>query len=149
LQFDLSQFTRDDVPRPTRASPKEQVLFNRYGRAVYRLKGDVLYDYRGRPRGFVVGTAVYDLRVGHRGFWQNLVLSDRMRRVIGFAQGARVSGLALPPIEIPPLPYTDLPAPALPDEAVDLECPAFMPAWSMMQLENLLPIEETNEEEDK
>ncbi len=114
---------------------------------MFRLKGDVLYDYRGRPRGFVAGKTVYDLRIVHRGFWQHGVLSDRMRRIIGFTQGARVSGLTLPPIEIPPLPYTDLPPPALPDEAIDLECPAYMPAWSMMQLENLLPLEETAEKE--
>ena len=150
MEFDVSEFLRDEPSRPSRAvPPKEQVWFNRFGRAVFRLCGSVLYDYKGRPRGFVVGKAVYDLRVQHRGFWQQLAVWDRMNRIIGYAQGARISGLALPPPEIPPLPYSNKPAPEVPAEAVDLQCPAFIPIWSMMQLENLLPVEETSEEEEK
>jgi hypothetical protein len=147
LHFDLSEYIRDDPPRPARASPKEQVLYNKWGKAVYRLCGTVLYDYRGRPRGFIVGTTVYDLRAEHRGFWQNLVVSDRMRRVIGFAPGACIKGLVLPLVEIPPLAYRDLPAPALPDGATELECTAFVPIWSMMQFENLLPSFDDDETE--
>jgi hypothetical protein len=117
----------------------ELVLYNRYGKAVYRLCEATLYDYFGKPRGFVVGKAVYDLRGQHRGFWQNDVVWDRMCRVVGYSHKARVEGLTLPPIEIPPVPYKNLPAPEPPAQAVDMECPAFVPAWSMMRLDNLLP----------
>jgi len=139
LHFDLSDYIRDDVQRTRRASPKEQVLFNKWGKAVYRLREGVVYDYRGRPRGFIVGTTVYDLRGEHRGFWRNLLVSDRMRRVIGFAPGASMHGLVLPPVEIPPLAYRDLPAPSPPSGLTELECAPFIPVWSMMQFENLLP----------
>jgi len=118
---------------------KELALYNRYGKAVYRLCGTVFYDYLGKPRGVVVGKAVYDLRGQHRGFWQNGVVWDRMCRVLGYAQEARLKGLSLPPVEIPPVPYKNLPPPEPPAEAVDLECPAFIPVWSMMRLDNLLP----------
>jgi len=147
LNFDLSDYLKDDAPRTHREPPKEQVLYNKWGKAVYRLREGVLYDYRGRPRGFIVVTTVYDLRGEHRGFWRNFIVSDRMRRVIGFAFGARIEGLVLPPIEIPPLSYRDLPAPELPAGAVALECPAFLSAWSMMQFENLLPSFEDDEAE--
>ena len=147
MHFDLSKFSRGDPPRLGRVSPKELVLFSKWGRAVYRLCETVVYDYKGKPRGFIVGTTVYDLRTEHRGFWQNLVVSDRMRRVIGFAQGARITGLVLPPVEIPPVPFKNLPAPEPPDEATELECAAFVPIWSMMQFENLLPSFDDDETE--
>jgi hypothetical protein len=130
---------RDDTPLKPRVSPKELVLFNKWGKAVFRLLQDVVYDYKGKPRGFIVGTTVYDIRGEHRGFWHDLLVSDRMRRVIGYAHGASIKGLALPPIEIPPLVYRDLPAPKPPPGLTELECPAFVAAWSMMQFENLLP----------
>jgi len=126
--------------RPDReAVLTEEALFNRQGKAVYRLCGSVLYDYVGRPRGFVVGKTVYDLSGQHRGFWQNHVVCDRMCRIIGYSREARITGLTLPPLDVPPLPYKNLPAPKPPPEAVDLKCPAFVPAWSMMPLVNLLP----------
>ena len=131
------------------ATIKEHVLFDRYGKAVYRLCGAVFYDFKGRPRGFVAGKTVYDLRAQHRGFWQNWVLSDRMRRVVGFGQEARIIGLTLPPTEIPLLPFANQPAPELPAEAVDLHYVMFTPAWSMMQLNNLLPIDEPTGEENQ
>ncbi len=118
---------------------KEQVLYNRYGKAVFRLCGNVLYDYLGKPRGFVVGRAVYDLNAQHRGFWQNRVVWDRMCRVLGYADDARLEGLSLPPVDVPPVPYKNLPAPKPPAEAVDRECTAFIPVWSIMRLDNLLP----------
>ncbi len=117
----------------------ELSLYNRFGRSVYRLCGTCLYDYQGKPRGFVVGKAVYDTRGQHRGFWRNLVLWDRMGRVLGYAEEARVEGMSLPPVEIPPVPYKNLPAPEPPAGASDRDCPALIPAWSMMRLENLLP----------
>ena len=131
------------------AIEKEHVLFDRHGKAVYRLCGAVFYDFKGRPRGFVAGRTVYDLRAQHRGFWQNWVLSDRMRRVVGFGQEARIIGLTLPPTEIPLLPFANQPAPETPAEAVDLQYVMYMPAWSMMQLNNLLPIEEPTEKENQ
>jgi len=117
----------------------ERVLFNRQGKAVYRLCENVVYDYTGKPRGFVVGKAVYDLSGQHRGFWQNHAVWDRMCRVVGYAREAKIEGLALPTIEFAPVPYKNLPAPEPPAEMVDMECPAFVPKWSMMRLESLLP----------
>jgi len=139
LEFDLSKYMRDDPALKPRASTREQVLYNKWGKAVFRLLETVVYDYKGRPRGFIVGTTVYDIRGEHRGFWQNLLVSDRMRRVIGYAAGASIKGLVLPPYEFPPLVYRDLPKPGLPDGLTELECPAFVAVWSMMQFENLLP----------
>jgi hypothetical protein len=130
---------RDDTPLKPRAARKEQVLYNKWGKAVFRLLDAVLYDYKGRPRGFIVGTTVYDIRGEHRGFWRDLIVSDRMHRVIGYAHGASIKGLVLPLVEIPPLVYRDLPAPKPPPGLTELECPAFVAVWSMMQLENLLP----------
>lgn len=118
---------------------KEEVLFDRLGRPVYRLCGTVLFDYQGKPRGFIVGKAVYDARGQHRGFWQKSVVWDRMGRVVGFAAEARVDGLKLPEPEIPPVPYRNLPEPEAPACATDRECPALVPAWSLMRLESLLP----------
>ncbi len=147
MNFDLSKYMREEPAHKPPLTPRELVLYNKWGKATFRLRGNVLYDFKGKPRGFVVGTTVYDVRGEHRGFWQSLVVSDRMRRVIGFAVGAGVKGLALPPVEFPPLVYRDSPAPDLPEGAVELECPAFMAVWSMMQFENLLPSFEDEEAE--
>lgn len=147
MEFDLSKYMRDDTPLKARVSPKEQVLFNKWGKATLRLRETVVYDYKGRPRGFIVGTTVYDIRGEHRGFWQNLIVSDRMRRVIGYAAGATIKGLVLPPVEFPPIVYRDEPPPPVPEGLVELECPAFLAVWSMMQFENLLP--NFDEEEEK
>jgi len=117
----------------------ELPLYNRYGKAVYRLCQAVLYDYHGQPRGFVVGQAIYDLRGQHRGFWRRQVVWDRMCRVVGYAHDAQLADLALPPVEIPPLPYANQPAPQVPAGVVEKDCPTCVPAWSMMRLENLLP----------
>lgn len=106
---------------------------------MFRLRETVVYDFQGRPRGFMVGTTVYDIRGEHRGFWQNLIVSDRTRRVIGYAAAASIQGLVLPPYEFPPLVYRDLPAPELPDELTELECQPWVAVWSVMQFENLLP----------
>ncbi|MEO0050847.1 MAG: 4-fold beta flower protein [candidate division WOR-3 bacterium] len=51
----------------------EKVLYNRYGKAVFRVRGTVIYDYLGKPRGFVVGKTVYDILGQHRGFLVALV----------------------------------------------------------------------------
>ena len=120
-------------------SLKELPWYDRHGKPVYRLCGTVLYDYMGKPRGFVVGKAIYDLRAQHRGFLHNRIVWDRMCRVLGYADDARLEGLSLPPVDIPPVPYKNLPAPEPPAEAVDRACTAFIPVWSMMRLDNLLP----------
>jgi hypothetical protein len=146
VNFDLSKYMREEPERKPQATPREIVLYNKWGKAVFRLRGTVLYDFKGKPRGFTVGTTVYDIRGEHRGFWQSFVVSDRMRRVIGFTVGANIKGLALPPVEFPPLVYRDLPAPPLPSAAVELECPTFLAVWSMMQFENLLPNFEDEEQ---
>jgi len=130
---------RDDAELKPRATIRELVLFNKWGKATLRLRETVLCDYKGRPRGFIVGTTVYDIRGEHRGFWQNLLVSDRMHRVIGYAYGASIKGLVLPPVEFPPIVYRDDPPPSVPAGLVELECPSFLGVWSMMQLENLLP----------
>ncbi|MEO0019255.1 MAG: 4-fold beta flower protein [candidate division WOR-3 bacterium] len=117
----------------------EKVLYNRYGKAVFRVRGTVIYDYLGKPRGFVVGKTVYDILGQHRGFLVDKVLLDRGGRVIGYEVGAVVNGLNLPPVEVPPVAYKDLPPPEPPENAVDLECPNRIPLWSIMQLENFLP----------
>jgi hypothetical protein len=139
LNFDLSKYMKDEPSRKFQASPRELVLYNKWGKAVFRLREKVLYDFQGRPRGFVVGTTVYGIRGEHRGFWKNLIVSDRTRRVIGYAAGASIQGLVLPQYEFPPLVYRDLPAPELPEELTELECPSFVAVWSVMQFENLLP----------
>lgn len=145
MNIDLSKYMRDDVEQKSKATIRELVLFNKWGKATLRLREKVLYDYKGRPRGFIVGTTVYDIRGEHRGFWQNLLVSDRMHRVIGYAHGASIKGLVLPPVEFPPLVYRDDPPPPVPEGLVELECPTFVAVWSMMQFENLLP----NFEEDE
>lgn len=117
----------------------EKVLYNRYGKAVFRIRNTVIYDFLGKPRGFLVGKTVYDTLGQHRGFLIDKVLWDRMGRVIGYEVGAKINGLDLPPVEVPPVPYKDLPAPVPPANAVDRECPNRVPVWSIMQLENLLP----------
>lgn len=116
----------------------EKVLYNRYGRATFRLCGQTIYDYAGKPRGFLVGQTVYDIRGQHRGFLVELVVWDRMGRVVGFMDGAVVDGLKLPLVEVPPVPYKNLPPPEPPAGACELECPACIPQWSIMRLENLL-----------
>jgi len=130
---------RDSDEQKPKAAVRELVLFNKWGKATLRLRDKVLYDYKGRPRGFIVGTTVYDIRGEHRGHWQNLLVSDRMHRIIGYAHGAGIKGLVLPPVEFPPIVYRDDPAPPVPSALAELECPAFLAVWSMMQLENLLP----------
>ena len=130
---------RDDGDQKPRATIRELVLFNKWGKATLRLRETMLYDYKGRPRGFIVGTTIYDIRGEHRGYWQNLLISDRMHRVIGYAYGGSIKGLALPPVEFPPLVYRDDPPPPVPAGLVELDCPPFVAVWSMMQLENLLP----------
>ena len=130
---------RDDAEQKPRATIRELILFNKWGKATLRLRDTVLYDYKGRARGFIVGTTVYDIRGEHRGHWQNLLVSDRMHRVIGYAYGANIKGLVLPPVEFPPIVYRDDPPPPVPEGLVELECPSFVAVWSMMQLENLLP----------
>ena len=153
MNIDLSKYMRDDAEQKSRAPIRELVLFNRWGKATLRLRDKVLYDYKGRPRGFIVGTTVYDIRGEHRGFWRNLLVSDRMHRVIGYAHGASIQGLVLPPVEFPPLVYRDDPPPPVPGELVELECPPFVAVWSMMQFGNLLPSfyeeEEKKVEEDE
>jgi len=139
VNIDLSKYMREEPERKPAASNRELILFNKWGKATLRLREKVIYDYKGRPRGFIVGTTVYDIRGEHRGFWQNLLVSDRMRRVIGYAFGASIKGLVLPPVEFPPIVYRDDPPPPVPQGLVELECPAFLAVWSMMQLENLLP----------
>lgn len=139
MDIDLSKYMREEPQRKPEASARELVLFNRWGKAAFRLIGTVLYDYKGRARGFTVGSTVYDIRGEHRGFWQNLMVSDRMRRVIGYAHGASIKGLVLPPVEFPPLVYRDDPPPPVPAGLAELECPQFIAVWSMMQFENLLP----------
>jgi hypothetical protein len=139
VNFDLSKYIKDDSERKPAPTVKELVLFNKWGKATLRLRETVLYDYKGRPRGFIVGTTVYDIRGEHRGFWNNLMVSDRMHRVIGYAFGASIKGLVLPPVEFPPLVYRDDPPPPVPAGLVELECPTFVAVWSMMQFENLLP----------
>ena len=140
---------KDEPPRKFRASPRELVLYNKWGKAVYRLRETVVYDFQGRPRGFVVGTTVYDIRGEHRGFWKNLIVSDRTRRVIGYAAGASIQGLALPPYEFPPLVYRDLPAPEMPDELTELEYQPCVAVWSVMQFDNLLPCFEEDKEAER
>jgi hypothetical protein len=116
----------------------DEVLFNRYGKSVYRLCGAAFYDFYGKPRGFLVGKTVYDVRGQHRGFYVNQVVIDRMGRILGFAEGAQANGFKFPLVEIPPVPYKNLPAPEVPSDAADRRNPAIVPAWSMMQLGNLL-----------
>ena len=145
MNIDLSKYMRDDAEQKSRASIRELVLFNKWGKATLRLRETLLYDYKGRPRGFIVGKTVYDIRCEHRGFWQSLLVSDRMHRIIGYAHGASIKGLVLPPVEFPPLVYRDDPPPPVPKGLVELECPAFLGVWSMMQFQNLLP----NFEEDE
>jgi len=137
---------RDDAEQNPKATIRELVLFNKWGKATLRLRDTLVYDYKGRPRGFIVGTTVYDIRGEHRGHWQNLLVSDRMHRVIGYAYGASIKGLMLPPVEFPPIVYRDDPPPPVPEGLAELECPAFVAVWSMMQLDNLLP---SFEEEEK
>ena len=140
---------KDEPSRKFQASPRELVLYNKWGRAVYRLRENVVYDFQGRPRGFMVGTTLYDIRGEHRGFWQNLIISDRTRRVIGYAAGASIQGLVLPPYEFPPLVYRDLPAPELPDELIELDYQPCVAVWSVMQFENLLPCFEEDEKAER
>ena|GEM_PF-629225 len=147
MNIDLSKYMRDDAEKKAQATVRELILFNRWGKATLRLRDKVLYDYKGRARGFVVGTTIYDIRGEHRGFWKHLLVSDRMHRVIGYAYGASIEGLILPPVEFPPLVYRDDPAPPLPEGLVELDCPPFVAVWSMMQFENLLP--NFDEEEEK
>lgn len=116
----------------------EIALYNRYGKAVYRVCGRVLYDYLGKPRGYLVGKTIYDSRGEHRGFFHNQLVLDRMGRILGYADGAKANGLSLPPAEIPPVPYKNLPAPQQPVSAVEREFGRFVPAWSMMRLDNML-----------
>lgn len=116
----------------------ETVVFNRYGKSVYRICHTVVYDFTGRPRGFLVGKTLYDLRGQHRGYYVDKVVWDRMGRVCGFVDGARVNGLEFPPCEVPPVPYRNLPEPPVPEGLKDLGMPGRVPAWSMMRLENLL-----------
>ena len=130
---------KDEPSRKSQASPRELVLYNKWGKAVFRLREPVVYDFQGRPRGFMVGTTLYDIRGEHRGFWKNLIVSDRTRRIIGYAAGASIQGLVLPQYEFPPLVYRDLPAPELPEELTELECQPCVAVWSVMQFENLLP----------
>jgi hypothetical protein len=148
VDIDLSKYMRDDSSRKQRPSAREYVLYNKWGKAVFRLRENLVRDFRGRPRGFVVGTTVYDIRGEHRGFWHELIVSDRMRRVIGFAPGASIKGLALPLVEFPPLVYRDQPAPELPEALTEAEFQGAVAVWSMMQLENLLPSFEEDEEMD-
>lgn len=117
---------------------KESVLFNRYGKSIYRLCGRVFYDYFGKPRGFLVGRTVYDLHGQHRGFFIEELMRDRMGRVVGFTCNACADGLPLPSPEIPPVPYQNLAAPECPPELVERPVPALAPAWSIMKLDNLL-----------
>ncbi len=116
----------------------EVTLYDKTGRAVYRLCDKVFYDFVGKPRGFLVGTTVYDLRGQHRGFFFKGMVRDRMGRVLGFSAEARRDGLALPYPDIPPVPYKNLPAPEPPAGLVELKCPVEAPAWSIMRLENTL-----------
>lgn len=116
----------------------EKVIYNRFGKATYRLREVVFYDFMGKPRGFLVGKTVYDIRGTHRGFFVQNVLYDRGGRVIGYVAGARIDGLTLPEPEVPPVPYKDLPAPETPANCVDLDLPRTAPVWSIMRLENLL-----------
>ena len=116
----------------------ETVIFNKFGRAAYRLCDTVFYDYVGKPRGFLVDRTVYDQRGQHRGYYVQNVLWDRMGRVAGFCQEAKLNGLSLPQPDIPPVPYKNLPAPEPPPGVTDMAPPALAPIWSMMQLENLL-----------
>ncbi|MGQ9678018.1 MAG: 4-fold beta flower protein [bacterium] len=116
----------------------EKVVFNRYGKAVYRICGTVIYDFLGKPRGFLIGKTIYDTEGRHRGFYFDNVVWDRMGRVVGFLSGAAIEGINFPQVEVPPVPYKDLPAPDPPPNAVDLECSQRVPLWSIMRLENLL-----------
>lgn len=118
---------------------EEVALFNKFGKSVYRLCGDIIYDYQGKPRGFLVGKTVYDMRGQHRGFYMGNVMRDRMGKILGFNENAKSNGLELPFPEIPPVPYNNLPAPeSKPDGMMERECPAEPPVWSIMQLQNLL-----------
>ncbi len=126
------------IIKPRMVKIKEKVIFNRYGKAVYRLCGTVFYDYMGNPRGFLIGKTVYDTLGQHRGFFIDNVLWDRMGRVIGFVFGAKVEDMNFPLVEFPPVPYKDLPPPEPPPNLIDLNCPARIPKWSIMPLENLL-----------
>ena len=116
----------------------EIVLFDRQGRAVYRLCSGVFYDFTGTPRGFLVEETVYDLRGQHRGFFIAGAVRDRTGRIVGFTEEAQVPGLELPMVEVPPVPYDNLPAPEVPAGLCDLVCSAAPPLWSIMRLENLL-----------
>lgn len=116
----------------------ESVLYNRYGKSVYRLCGGIFYDYLGKPRGFLVGCTVYDLRCQHRGFFCKQMMWDRMGRAIGFTSEASSNGIALPAPEIPPVPYKNLAAPERPADLPEMAVPTLAPAWSIMRLENLL-----------
>lgn len=117
---------------------KEKVFFNRYGRAVYRLRGTVFYDFMGKPRGFLIGKTVYGTDGQHRGFLVRNVLWDRKGRIVGFMFGAKVPEVKFPLGQFPPVPYKDQPEPEPPPNIVDLECPTLVPKWSIMPLENFL-----------
>ncbi|OYD14052.1 hypothetical protein CH330_09610 [candidate division WOR-3 bacterium JGI_Cruoil_03_51_56] len=116
----------------------EEIIYDRFGNAVYRLCGKVFYDYHGKPRGFLVGKTIYDLRKQHRGFYIGKLARDRMGKIIGFASGASTNGLALPLTNIPPVPYDNLPPPELPADLLDRKFNGGPPVWSIMQLQNLL-----------
>jgi len=116
----------------------EEIIYNRHGRAVYRLCGTTIYDFIGKPRGFLVGKTIYDTRGQPRGFYIDRVVWDRMGRVVGFTPDGTAGELKLPEVEVPPVPYKNLPAPEPPPTATDLSCPPRISAWSIMRLENLL-----------
>jgi len=116
----------------------EEALYDKTGRAAFRLCGSVFHDFVGKPRGFLVGSTVYDLRGQHRGFYSKGVVRDRMGRVLGFCADADCNGLVLPHADIPPVPYKNLPAPEVPAGLAEVALPAEVPAWSIMRLENML-----------
>ncbi|HTW91730.1 MAG TPA: hypothetical protein VMH22_08480 [bacterium] len=148
MNVDLSKYIRDETPKYTPTPPREIPLYNRWGKAIFRLRGTEIYDFKGRPRGYVVGTSVYDLRGEHRGFWKDLIISDRTRRIVGFSPGASIPGLSLPLVEFPPLVYKDFPAPKPPPGLTEVDFQGFVAAWSVMQFENMLPSFDENESDD-
>jgi hypothetical protein len=72
-----------------------EAIWNRQGRVVGWLNGDLIRDLRGGVQAFVYGENVIAFRRGgHRGWLVSGVFRDRAGRAVAFIDGA--SGITLP-----------------------------------------------------
>jgi hypothetical protein len=104
-------------------------IFDRNGRTVGWLHGDVIYDRSNRARAFVQGGAVYTYHGNYLGRLDRGFFRDRSGHAVASMAGAQ-GGPLTPPTERPPSPPVPSRAPLQPRPSLAPLAPMPSLSWS-------------------